>query len=54
MGDKVMIRVVAASLDKRQLDYEWVMDGSRESDVRNKKAPGKRTKTPKSEIRDPK
>jgi ribonuclease R len=23
MGDKVTIKVVAASLDKRQLDYEW-------------------------------
>jgi ribonuclease R len=25
MGDKVMIKVVAANLDKRQLDYEWVI-----------------------------
>ncbi|NDA61397.1 MAG: ribonuclease R, partial [Chitinophagia bacterium] len=25
MGDKVMIRVVAANLEKRQLDYEWVL-----------------------------
>ena len=25
MGDKVMIRVVAANLTKRQLDYEWVI-----------------------------
>jgi ribonuclease R len=25
MGDKVMIKVVAASLEKRQLDYEWVL-----------------------------
>ena len=25
MGDKVHIRVVAANLDKRQLDYEWVL-----------------------------
>ena len=25
MGDKVKIKVVAASLDKRQLDYEWVL-----------------------------
>jgi len=24
MGDKITIKVVAASLDKRQLDYEWV------------------------------
>jgi ribonuclease R len=30
MGDKVMIRVVAANLDKRQLDYEWVMGGGEE------------------------
>lgn len=27
MGDKVMIRVVAANLTKRQLDYEWVVAG---------------------------
>jgi len=25
MGDKVWIKVVAANLDKRQLDYEWVV-----------------------------
>ncbi len=24
MGDKVTIKVVAANLEKRQLDYEWV------------------------------
>ena len=24
MGDKVRIKVIAANLDKRQLDYEWV------------------------------
>lgn len=27
MGDKVTIRVVAANLEKRQLDYEWVIEG---------------------------
>lgn len=27
MGDKVTIRVVAANLEKRQLDYEWVLGG---------------------------
>lgn len=27
MGDKVWIKVVAANLEKRQLDYEWVIDG---------------------------
>lgn len=26
MGDKVFIKVVAANLDKRQLDYEWVLN----------------------------
>lgn len=26
MGDKVMIKVVAANLIRRQLDYEWVVD----------------------------
>jgi ribonuclease R len=25
MGDKVTIKVVAANLTKRQLDYEWVV-----------------------------
>ncbi len=28
MGDKIKIRVVAANLTKRQLDYEWVMEGN--------------------------
>lgn len=28
MGDKVTIRIVAANLDKRQLDYEWVKDNA--------------------------
>jgi ribonuclease R len=28
MGDKVRIKVVAASLEKRQLDYEWVLAAS--------------------------
>jgi ribonuclease R len=27
MGDKIKIRVVAANLTKRQLDYEWVVEG---------------------------
>jgi ribonuclease R len=30
MGDRVMIRVVSANLEKRQLDYEWVMNGDDE------------------------
>jgi len=28
MGDKVRIKVVAANLTKRQLDYEWVITSS--------------------------
>lgn len=28
MGDKIKIRVVAANQTKRQLDYEWVIEGS--------------------------
>lgn len=29
MGDTVKIKVIAANLDKRQLDYEWVPDGDK-------------------------
>ena len=32
MGDKVWIKVVAANLDKRQLDYEWVLKAEQESE----------------------
>lgn len=41
MGDNVTIRVVAANLDKRQLDYEWVNNASvpdRKSGKKKKKA----------------
>lgn len=45
MGDKVTIRVVAANLEKRQLDYEWVMgDKSEKSKVKSQKETGKRKK----------
>ncbi len=37
MGDKVIIRVVSANLDKRQLDYEWVPDGGKRQEIRRKK-----------------
>ncbi|PQV61167.1 ribonuclease R [Sediminibacterium magnilacihabitans] len=30
MGDKVLIKVIAANLEKRQLDYEWMIDGGDE------------------------
>jgi ribonuclease R len=33
MGDKVTIKVVAANLVKRQLDYEWVMTAPEENDA---------------------
>lgn len=39
MGDKVSIRVIAANLEKRQLDYEWVLG---ESDGKEEKARGKK------------
>jgi len=32
MGDKVRIKVVAANLTKRQLDYEWVIDSGTETE----------------------
>jgi ribonuclease R len=41
MGDKVWIRVIAANLEKRQLDYEWVIDGGDEK-VKIKKSKGKK------------
>ncbi len=42
MGDKIKIRVVAANLTKRQLDYEWVMEGTANSKVKSKKAKTKK------------
>ena len=55
MGDKVRIKVVAANLTKRQLDYEWVIAKSlAEGMVEAKKAkpflqphPDPRTRNPK-------
>jgi len=39
MGDKVTIRIVAANLVKRQLDYEWVLAGpARDTEAGHKKA----------------
>ena len=38
MGDKITILVVAANLDKRQLDYEWVVVGDKPAkEKKNKK-----------------
>lgn len=36
MGDKVSIRVIAANLDKRQLDYEWVPFPEKEGEEKKK------------------
>lgn len=44
MGDKVRIRVVAANLEKRQLDYEWVIAAALKEDTGS--APAK-SKSPK-------
>jgi ribonuclease R len=45
MGDKVRIKLIAANLAKRQLDYEWVLQAEDEGEERkgkNKKLKGKK------------
>lgn len=42
MGDKVMIKVVAANLAKRQLDYHWVPDEPKTAGPVKKKAKAKK------------
>ncbi len=37
MGDKVSIKVISANLDKRQLDYQWVKEGSKSKEHSNRK-----------------
>lgn len=37
MGDKVWIKVIAANLTKRQLDYEWVVAGEFASEKEKKR-----------------
>jgi ribonuclease R len=41
MGDRVRIKVVAANLDKRQLDYEWVLATASDTDTESAKEPVK-------------
>jgi ribonuclease R len=55
MGDKVMIRVVAANLDKRQLDYEWVLKAESEEggEVKSEKVKVKNQKV-KGAVKKPK
>lgn len=43
MGDKVWIKVVAANLTKRQLDYEWVVAGELAAE-KNEKEKGRKKK----------
>lgn len=42
MGDKVRIKVVAANLTKRQLDYEWVIVSAITDDAKQKQEPVKK------------
>ena len=46
MGDKVWIKVVSANLEKRQLDYEWMMNAGKEEEenVAGSKVRGKKKK----------
>lgn len=55
MGDKVMIRVVAANLDKRQLDYEWVLkaDAEEGGEVKSQK-PKVKSQKAKGAVKKPK
>jgi ribonuclease R len=50
MGDKVTIKVIAANLTKRQLDYEWVMGDSQDelqNDFKNHLSARQKTKRKK-------
>ncbi len=38
MGDKVSIRVIAANLEKRQLDYEWVIGEPEGKEIKGRKS----------------
>ena len=46
IGDKVNVRVIAANLDKRQIDYEWVLkpDNEKQADEVPAKARKKKKK----------
>lgn len=44
MGDKVHIRVIAANLDKRQLDYEWVLKPDLDEETEKPKHKAKKKK----------
>jgi ribonuclease R len=48
MGDKVKIKVIAANLTKRQLDYEWIKDHAKTTHMEKPGKPGKPVKAVKS------
>ena len=52
MGDKVNVKIVAANLDKRQLDFHWIPDGpistKKDSKKSKAKAPAKSKSTAKA------
>ncbi|MDQ3276830.1 MAG: ribonuclease R [Bacteroidota bacterium] len=47
MGDKVRIKVISANLDKRQLDYEWVLTATLEDGEDGQEAPHLHQEKPK-------
>lgn len=49
MGDKVRIKIVAANLTKRQLDYEWVLSTNSEAPVQEVKEEKPKRKKKKAE-----
>ncbi len=53
MGDKVWIKVVAANLDKRQLDYEWILHPAHHKKETSPKKEAK-PKAKKAKEREPK
>ncbi len=53
MGDKVWIKVIAANLDKRQLDYEWILQPGHHKQAAKPNQP-KKEKEKKIQAREPK
>ena len=53
MGDKVWIKVIAANLEKRQLDYEWVLQPAHQKH-QEKPNDTKKTEVKKAKTREPK
>ncbi len=51
MGDKVRIKVVAANLSKRQLDYEWVPPVAKANKAATGAKPAKKAKAVKPTVK---